>query len=296
MDNFITLTSDASLELFPSNRIGSFRSKLPHPIFVDRTKCEIGLYSVSFPNKLPTIVDGRFKIRGVVRGTGPSMIFRPAGEGEEAGGGVIREIFSSARPSIETRECSIPAGYYQSPQDLILKLNQAIFATRFREPSHQGCDLGSGVVKFEYDETTEKVSLVASDGISCEVRLQLSTDLYIKLGFGLAATNRSKFVRVPSVAPHPVDLEVGYNQIFIYSDIVEKNRIVGGQITDLLAAVPLLGEHNSTGHYAPKIIEYRAMRFDKIEEINIDLVGDDGNVLRFLSGKVILTLHIRERF
>ena len=63
MDNYITLTSDGSLNLFPANRIGAFRSKLPHPIAVDRTKCEIGLHSITFPNKLPNIVNGFFRLR-----------------------------------------------------------------------------------------------------------------------------------------------------------------------------------------------------------------------------------------
>ena len=127
------------------------------------------------------------------------------------------------------------------------------------------------------------------------VDVKLCDELFIKLGFGLTEIyNKSQ--HLPTTARHTVDLEVGHSSVFVYSDLVEKNRIVGGQITELLTVIPLSGPHNSNCHYAPLNIEYRSMRFDRLEEIRIDLVGDTGKVLPFLSGKCILTLHIREKY
>ena len=285
MDNFITLTSDASLDLFPDNRIGAFRLKLPHPIVVDHTKFQIGLYSVNFPNKLPNVVDGRFKVRAIADSR-ETTIVGPNGESV---------TMIQGRGHVETKEREIASGYYSSPQQLIDCINEQIYTTQFRDENLQFCDPSTEFVKFEYDQTTEKASLVRNGGPDCDIRIQLSTDLFIKLGFGLTESER-RFIRAPLTAPHTVDLGAGHNSIFLYTDIVKKNRIVGGQITDLLAVIPIIGGHNTNCHHAPNVIEYRDLRYDKIEEINIVLAGDTGEILPFQSGKVILTLHIREKF
>ena len=285
MDNFITLTSDASLDLFPDNRIGSFRVKLPHPIVVDHTKFQIGLYSVNFPNKLPNVVDGRIKIRAIASPS-ETTIVGPNGES-------ITVL--SGPGTVEAKEREISTGYYRTPQELIRSINEQIFTTQFRDPGLRFCNLSSGIIRFEYDQISEKTSLVRNGDPKCDIRIQLSADLYIKLGFGLTKRDRA-FIRAPITSPHTTDLEAGHNSIFLYTHIVKKNRIVGDQITDLLAVIPIVGSHNSNCNHAPNIIEYRDLRYDKVEEVHITLAGDDGKILPFQSGKVILTLHIREKF
>ena len=135
-------------------------------------------------------------------------------------------------------------------------------------------DLSTEFVKFTYDETTEKITLSQNGGPpGLTIRFQLSKDLYIKLGFGLTADQRV-WVRTNTTAEFTADLDVGHSSIFIYSDILSKNRVVGNEISDLLAVIPFVGKHNTISHFSPKIIEYRDVRFGVIDEILISLRGD----------------------
>ena len=287
MDNYITLTSDGSLNLFPANRIGAFRSKLPHPIAVDRTKCEIGLHSITFPNKLPNIVNGFFKLR----------VFKKRVPYETTVNGLIVEFDDGARDLLESAGLNIATGFYSSPSDLVVALNKQIQELNFEDEDlnlkHIQSDFG--IVRFTYSEQTELITIEPMSSEIYEVQLKLSEELFIKLGMGLDV-NEGRIIKVPKTAKHIVDLDVGHASVFVYSDLVEKNRIVGGQITELLAVVPLTCDHNKFCHYAPVNVEYRSIRYDLIDEIQINLLGDTGQVLPFMAGKTVITLHIKDKF
>ena len=61
-DEYLTLTSDASLDVFADNKIGQFRVKLPKKIYLDRSRHQIGLKYISFPHKTYNIEDGTFSV------------------------------------------------------------------------------------------------------------------------------------------------------------------------------------------------------------------------------------------
>ena len=77
---------------------------------------------------------------------------------------------------------------------------------------------------------------------------------------------------------------------------MEPNRIVGHRLVPLLAIAPIKGQHGQQCYYEPRYIEYCTPRYDVIDEILIELTGDEGQVLQFTSGKVYVTLHIKDRF
>ena len=294
MDGFITLVSDSSVEFFQGNRIGNFRTKLPHPIHVDRNKCEIGLHNITFPNTLPNVEDGSFKIRAYIT----TLINNPPGPNGE----VVDSI--PQRELVETRECSIPPGFYKSPQDIVALMNEQIRGMRYRNEDVRRLHkhYGGNLINFSYDEHTEKMSIIHSQEARDDelyswyaFDVKLSADLFVKLGWGLTEDSR-QVLRTPSQAEHTVDLEMGHSCMFVYCDVIEKNRIVGREVADLLSTVPLLGEHNTRSYYEPSNIEYRKCRYETLDEIQISLLGDTGQVLPFLSGKVVLNLHIRQKY
>ena len=51
---YITLPSNASLDIFPDNKTTSYRVKLPHTINLNG-EWEVGLYSISYPNTWYTL-------------------------------------------------------------------------------------------------------------------------------------------------------------------------------------------------------------------------------------------------
>lgn len=279
----ITLSSDSSFDVFPDNRIGSFRCKLPQELNLDRQRHKVGMAYVSWPHKLANIEDGAFKIRATQTSTTRS----PGGSG-----GVVTHI-TGTRTS-DTINRKIPTGYYGSAQEVVDALNSAIMKSRFRDSDFSHIDLSSNIIRFDYDATSDIVSFNAADEIPSELRIQLSPELFVKLGFGISDQG-SRWIRPPDIAPHTADLDLGKNAIFIYCDILEPTRIMGNKVLPLLSIVPWQGEHGKTSHHEPRSIEYCDLRYDNIDEIQIDLRGDTGRILKFLSGKVFVTLDIKDK-
>ena len=91
---YLTLPSNASLDVFPDNKTGSYRLKLPHPIDLNGN-WEVGLYSISYPNTWYTLRKG------------DNHIFY-SDDGF---------IFSTAY---------VDYGYYETVQDLIAAVNKAL--------------------------------------------------------------------------------------------------------------------------------------------------------------------------
>ena len=58
--------------------------------------------------------------------------------------------------------------------------------------------------------------------------------------------------------------------------------------------VPFSGKHGEQISFEPKVVEYCKLRYDSFSEIKIELLDDTGSVMKFTSGKVFVTLHIKE--
>ena len=323
MADYITLASDSSIDIFPENRIGSFRCKLPKKIYLDRKRHQIGLKHISWPHKTNNIEDGTFKIRLSVPPSrerlitsGMPLIIDEDGNRWNDDISTISDLAlpnhttgESVTPTTrpppppsphqhhqETRNASISAGYYVSPQDAVHAMNLAIRKTLTRTSRNETfANLDAGLVRFEYDRTTDVVSCKVREDAPCKVRIILSKELFVKFGFGLSH-DRARSIAPPETAAHTTDLDLGKNAIFVYSDILELNRLVGNKMHPLLAIVPFKGERGKVVNHEPNSVEYCDLRFDSFDEIKIDLVGDTGEILKFLSGKVFVTLHIKDKF
>ena len=287
-DEYITLASDASSKVFPNNKIGQFRVKLPKKIYIDRQRHQIGLKYISFPHRTRNVEDGWFTLSVLgVGGTG---------------------VFSSG----------VPPGNY-TPTTLTDALNEAIKQIeslqeeKYRPVLESGVKLSEGIVGFVYHPTTEKISFhykktpLTEDGLRYRFRVRLSVELMVKMGLGLpddhpyfeptlesgASCTRRTWA---DCAPHTVDLNLGQTSIFVYTDIVEKDRTVGDRLSPLLSIVPFEGVHGTQVHFEPRIVEYCTPRYDVIDEINIELLNELAQPMKFTSGKVYVTLHIRDKF
>ena len=284
MADYITLTSDSSIDIFPENRIGSFRCKLPKKIYLDRKRHQVGLKYISWPHKVNNIEDGAFRVR--LSGP-PSDIPLLAGDDDNRWNVIPHTVSHNTR---------IPTGYYDNPQEVVDAMNSAIQEVLTRPQTNETfVNLGTDLVSFEYDRTTDVVSCNTREDTPCRARIILSKELFVKLGFGLAH-DRNRSIIAPKIAPHTADLHLGKNAIFVYSDILELNRLVGNKMLPLLAIVPYKGERGKVVNHEPNSVEYCDLRFDSFDEIKIDLVGDTGEILKFLSGKVFVTLHIKDKF
>ncbi|CAB4011694.1 Hypothetical predicted protein [Paramuricea clavata] len=91
---YLTLPSNASLDVFPDNKTGSYLVKLPHPIDLNGN-WEVGLYSISYPNTWYTL---RAEDNHIYCST-DGHIFSPV---------------------------MVDCGYYETVQDLIAAVNRTL--------------------------------------------------------------------------------------------------------------------------------------------------------------------------
>ena len=299
---YITLVSDSSLDQFPLNIIGSFRAKLPHPVTLDRDKHVIGLSYIGWPNTLFNVDACDIAIKAITT----------RNEIHEIGG-------TCTVVPIETKQTikkTLQAGYYSDVEDLLDVLNQLLRSSCFNNSQLAPFDMADEWAKFVYDRRAERVSLDLKVDSPCFIHVKLPVKLWCQLGFGYRFDPGTKWqwlrpvlvtegpspwsgegVEYTVYAPQVVDLELGNNAVFLYADVIKPSRLVGNRITSLLAILPgFEGKHNARSHYSPRNVEYCPLAFDSFDEISIDLVNDFGEILKFQSGKVILTLHVKNKY
>ena len=95
-------------------------------------------------------------------------------------------------------------------------------------------------------------------------------------------------------AVRPGDINSLHYNFFIYSSIC-KESLVGNDYYPLLRTVTVQGEE---GQYIDKTFEnaqYIKLASDFLERIDIRITNDQGELVKFAYGKVILTLHFRKK-
>ena len=376
MSQYITLVSDANLDIFPTNRIGSFRSKLPQFVISDKDRFQIGVTYISWPNNVYNISESTITIKAIA----PSRmtIIEPidisenndddeadddadddnnnevddtneVGDtnddddddnninevddidddddvaliesdddvtsdndvtsrdfGEEADetsdyGGVT--FVATSFPEIkQTVKKTIPSGYYKSIPDLLKIINEKIESSVFNDLPE--INMSNGFAKFSYDKTTQKITFRQKEGSQCQISIKFNTELFTKLGFGINQDSDVKhhwvkpnFSDAGSIitAPLTADLNLGRSSIFLYSDIVTSDRIIGNRLSNLMAILPNQSGNDQVCHFSPLTPEYCNLAFDRFDEIQMDLVNELGQIVEFQSGKVIITLHIKDK-
>ena len=250
---------------------------------VDRNKQEIGLSYISWPHKLANVEDGTFRIRVSKH---PKLEKHTTRVGDEI-------VLSFSEFPQETVTRRITSGYYADVGKLIAAINAKIENTKFRAEHYQHSKAGPPC-EFRFDETTEKVTFHADEENSdLQYKINLSWELFIKLGYGLNRDGNS-WVKSGDQTPHTSDLDSGQNSVLVYTDCIEQNRLFANSIGPLLRLVPFSGEHGKQMHFEPQRVEYCQLRTDSLSEIKIEIRDDRGEIFRFLSGKVSVTLHIRD--
>ena len=255
---YITLPSGASQDIFPNNTIGRYKIKLPGELHFDKSQYEVGLTGLEWPHSFQNITRTTMK---------------------------IQPLDSNGDPMPSPIRLSFSAGYYNTAQELASEMNIAI---RKVSSGRQHCF-------FEVAEPSGRVSFRVSDGSPVPgFAIKVSWRVYCKLGFSL--------VRVPGFtiktgteAPHLPDVNAGLSTLFVYSDIIESQRLVGPMLSPLLRILPIHGKRGEIVHFEPRHIEYFDLKHDRISEVMIECRSDSGDLLHFTAGKVVATLHIRRK-
>ena len=168
---------------------------------------------------------------------------------------------------------SLPSGLYDTPQQLIEELNALITA---RKRQHH--------VKFSYQPVTQKVSVSVTGGGSLEMSQNLQ-EL-----FGMT----SMPVRGKVEGKKVLDVKQGFDSLYIYCNIIEP-RLVGDSEVPLLRIVPIEGQHGMTVTKIYNQIQYLPVLQKNFNSLEINIRKDTGELVPFESGKLVVTLHFREK-
>jgi len=92
----------------------------------------------------------------------------------------------------------------------------------------------------------------------------------------------------------PVDINQGLYAIYNYCDLLE-HRVVGDTLAPLLSIVPVEGQHGDTVYRRYEKMHYFPVQKKNFDDIHITLRDDQGAVVPFKIGKVLVPLHFRKQ-
>ena len=169
---------------------------------------------------------------------------------------------------------TIRSGDYATPTYLINKITSKI--------KKKG-----GAVDFLYNHLKNKCVIQVPEATS----IAMHQPLMQILGF---TPDQLNGVDLKIVAKYPVDINNGFNSIYVYTDIIEA-MTVGDASVPLLKIIPTTGSFGETIHKAFDKLHYTPLRANYFECVQINISDDSGNPVQFHFGKSIVKLHFRPR-
>ena len=269
---YLVLPSNSSMSYFPDNTLADFRTKLPQPLHITNEPHEVALTELIFPY---TFQNAEYGDLYAIIDSSKSQAKEPA----KAHPWIL--LMNGDRKSKHIMD----AGSYYEPTGLLLEFN------RVMKPAH-----------LVYNQYRNRFKLV----FPAELSITLSRPLALIIGFLKPQDTVQLFqLNKTQEAWRPPTFNMGYNALFVYSDIVEY-QIVGDHMAPLLRTIvpgPGAGDGGSTNQAGTVISEkfmnpyYMPISLLSTDVIRITIRTIEGKRFPFTtgSGHVIAKLHIRPR-
>ena len=292
-DFYLTLPSNASMKMYPDNTLAHYITDLPR--LIDMTgEWECGLAEIQYPHTWYNI--GMYDTWFFLNET------------------IAMDLTPSAR---------ISAGYYKSPMSLMNHVNKGLNSMATDKVR----------AKLSYSAITQEMTLHMTPGTEFTVPRRSAlgrmlgfessvissppSTVPVILGSIMSVTisaaeatstdgNPSTALFLPpketldgpytyrKEAEHVVQMDQGFDTIYVYTDVVE-SRIVGDSVAPLLRALPVGGRHGETVSDKFTNIHYVPLLYSHFKSIEIDIRDDIGRRVPFEYGRVTVTLHFRRR-
>lgn len=267
---YVTLPCNASLDVYPENRISSYRTRLSTTINL-KGKWDVALAEIEYPKSWYTLSD---KDGGFTLYKAPLPTEK---EGDKPGEKKkIRKISGTT----VRKELKINGGYYATIYDVILEVNKVL--------AKNG--------ELRYDELRNKVYLVAIRNIAVGFYGKLATILGVKpddpLGREDYHAEADFTTSVNTYAPYQADINAGLYTIYVYTDIIQY-QAVGDSHVPLLRCVHISGENKETVSVRYDKPHYVPVNKELITDIVVELKDDHNCEIPFSYGKVVVKLHFK---
>lgn len=144
-------------------------------------------------------------------------------------------------------------------------------------------------VRLAYNSISKSVSLFVAQGVS----IQFSQNILNILGFKREADEY--FTTGTYRASMSVDIMEGFSALFLYTNIVA-TTLVGDSEVPLLRVVPLKQSRANQSHIFQSFqhIQYQPVTTSQTDVIEINIRRDNGVLVPFSNGKVVITLHFKK--
>jgi len=258
MSFYITLPSNASLDLYPKNTLTNYTTQLPVPLKFD-VPYEVALVEMVFRQSW-TIDLGIIEYKEKNDACKIKII---ANDGES-----LKNIIHEINSELDTYAVK----KFRENNKLSEKLEEDLFNYKVSN-SFPKIIFKNGLLSFQ---CPEKFSFFTFDG-PIKHFLGLNYDWYN------SSTDAEK-IKITNL--HYIEA------LYIYCDIIDY-QFTGDTKAPLLRTVVVSNRYNSlvsvnyeTPHYVP-------VNQNHISTINIDIRSDSGNHIHFFDGKVLLKLHFR---
>ena len=285
---YVTLPSDSSMDIFPSNTQCCFKVKLPQILRLQKEFWEVALVEMIIPSQIANVLNDEayFDIVILDKSLYNDVMELPSKD--------FHEVHNTQVPFSAILRFEFLPGSYSSPSKLLDTIDDIIqkqFGELFEKKSR--------VFGVKYSKVGSQPKLVTRK--IKNIGLRFSPGLYFKLG-GADVVHEHANTMFPYRKAHNFaynsNLDIGFNQLFIYSNVVEYT-IVGHIQAPILRVVPYrsinkkLDSHHIhheflNSHYIP----VSKSEFDILE---INIRGDTGKPVQFVGGKSMVKLHFRKR-
>ena len=276
----MTLLSDSSMNMFPSNTQSDFTVKLDHPTEIDEESWEVALAEISTPSEVLNITEkNKFFFL-----TFPDQHSLYTKFGLEN----ITEMCSNDNGDCYNFKLKIPTGNYMSPEYLVEEMQASI--DKFKK----------GILKHlnAYISITLRCTKSTFEGVSSKRKTgQNDIPKSICSYFRFRSNNDRKtyWKRRKNMFKFNVNLHHIFRSVYVYSDIASFT-FIGDTVVPLLRIVPFF--HNSKTGYVYKefkTLHYVSVSKSVLDQVHITIKTKNCIAVPFVTGKTFLKLHFRRK-
>ena len=306
-DFYLTLPSNASMKMYPDNTLAHYLTDLPQRIDLSG-ECECGLAEIQYPHNRYNIgvYDTWFFLNETIpMGLTPSA---KISAGHYKSPMTLMNHVNKGLNSMATDKVQAKFSYSSITQKMTLHMTLGTELTvPHRSALVRMLGIEPSVVSSPPSIAAAVLSALGSIVSAVTTITEMTrTDENPRLGgtdIGLAP---SATVFLPpketadgpytyrKEAEHVVQMDQGFDTIYVYTDVVE-SRIVGDSVAPLLRALPVGGSHGATVSDQFTNIHYVPLLYAHFKSIEINIRDNTGRFEPFEYGKVTVTLHFRRR-
>jgi len=282
-DCYITLSSKAQSVFFP-NKSNNFKVKLKQEVDLSNGNWKVALTKITFPFTWYNLEQENAKLSIIhTKKEDSSSVCRLFSDEEMRVIAIANRAKGkpeSACQYFDKTEINLLPGYYDNAAELtdymVKEFKFKNYGTQYERLSFLSYSMQNGNRSFLFGQ--EAVLFTNASKFVDALKLSGGEGSPSSNSFLGKIVANSNFEKI--------------NNIYVYSNIVDHN-LVGDSSYQLLTLVPVEGKYGNYITYSPFRPEYKPVAKNIISDIEIQLNRANGDLIKFQSGSIDITLHFK---